>query len=103
MLQHVIPYVAFACVCVQVEVNERDTYIISAQQHFNVHFVFVQVKKDVLEAFREAEKEQKPDPSLMFTEVYKELPVHLQKQKEQMWSHVRNYPSNYPLDKFENN
>lgn len=62
---------------------------------------FVQVKDEVMETFKDAEKEQKPNPSLMFSEVYSELPAHLQKQKEQMWSHVHNYPSNYPLDKFE--
>ena len=53
--------------------------------------------------FIEAEREQKPNPSLMFSEVYDELPVHLQKQKEQMWVHVHNYPSNYPLDKISDN
>ena len=50
--------------------------------------------------FIEAEKEQKPNSSLMFYEVYNELPVHLQKQKEQMWVYMRNHPSNYALDKF---
>ena len=63
--------------------------------------MFLQVKGEIMNTFQQAEKEQKPNPSLMFTEVYSELPAHLQKQKEQMWSHVRNYPSNYPLDKFE--
>ena len=65
------------------------------------YVLFAQVREDILRTFREAEKEQKPNPSIMFTEVYKELPVHLQKQKEEMWTHVHNYPSNYPLDKFE--
>ena len=55
-----------------------------------------------MKTFKEAEKELKPNPSLMFSEVYSEMPSHLQKQKEQMWSHVHKYPSNYPLDKFEN-
>lgn len=55
----------------------------------------------VLAAFERAEKKKKPSPSDMFTDVYKEVPVHLQRQAEQMKKHVKLYKEHYPLDSFQ--
>ncbi|CAH1264193.1 BCKDHA [Branchiostoma lanceolatum] len=52
-------------------------------------------------AFQRAEKKKKPPPSELFCDTYKEMPPHLQQQREQMRKHVAQYPDNYPLDNFE--
>ena len=55
----------------------------------------------VLEAFTKAEKKKKPNPELMFEDVYHELPRHLQKQMEEMKQHVLQHKEHYPVDIFE--
>lgn len=55
----------------------------------------------VLESFQKAEKRLKPNPEYMFTDVYKEMPEHLEKQLQEMKQHVRNYKEHYPLENFE--
>jgi len=61
----------------------------------------VQARKDVLKAFGEAERELKPSPDVLFTDVYDDIPSHLQKQRNEMWATVKAHPDNYPTDKFE--
>ncbi|XP_065882765.1 2-oxoisovalerate dehydrogenase subunit alpha, mitochondrial-like isoform X2 [Dysidea avara] len=60
-----------------------------------------QAREDVLKAFGEAEKELRPSPNVLFTDVYDDMPPHLQKQKDEMWANVKAHPDNYPTDKFE--
>jgi len=57
-------------------------------------------KKQVLEAFARAEKRLKPNWKEMFTEVYDEMPVELQKQMEEMEKHVDLYKDQYPLKNY---
>lgn len=55
----------------------------------------------MLKAFGEAEKELKPSPNVLFTDVYDDVPPHLQEQRDEMWASVKAHPDNYPTDKFE--
>lgn len=58
-------------------------------------------KQKVMSAFAKAEPKKKPNPELMFTGVYKDMPPHLQKQQAAMKQHVSQYKEHYPLDLFE--
>lgn len=58
-------------------------------------------KKRVMQAFVQAEAKKKPNPELLFTDVYKETPIHLQKQMENMKEHVTKYKEHYPVENFE--
>ncbi|KAK2171678.1 hypothetical protein NP493_1042g00039 [Ridgeia piscesae] len=58
-------------------------------------------RKQVLEAFSRAEKKLKPNPELMFTDVYDEMTPELKKQLSSMKEHVQLYKENYPLGNFE--
>ena len=54
----------------------------------------------VLETFARAEKKLKPNWKEMFTEVYDEMPLELQKQMEEMEKHVDLYKDQYPLKNY---
>ena len=58
-------------------------------------------KKQVLQAFSRAERKLKPNWKEMFTEVYDEMPLDLQRQMDEMESHVKMYKDRYPLENFE--
>lgn len=60
-----------------------------------------QSRKMVMEAFERAEKRLKPNPELMFTDVYQEVTPLLSKQRESMWKHVQQYKEHYPLDLYD--
>jgi 2-oxoisovalerate dehydrogenase E1 component alpha subunit len=55
----------------------------------------------VLEAFNRAEKMLKPNPELLFTDVYDKMPKRLEKQLKDMKEHVKIYPEHYPVKMFE--
>ena len=55
----------------------------------------------MLESFNKAEKVKKPNPELLFTDVYDEVPLHLQKQLDHMKKHMAIYKDQYPLDQYE--
>ncbi|XP_033733719.1 2-oxoisovalerate dehydrogenase subunit alpha, mitochondrial-like [Pecten maximus] len=57
-----------------------------------------QSKKDIMEAFARAEKRKRPNPEFLFTDVYDDVPLHLQKQMDDMKKHVAKYPQHYPTD-----
>ncbi|OWF40037.1 2-oxoisovalerate dehydrogenase subunit alpha, mitochondrial-like [Mizuhopecten yessoensis] len=57
-----------------------------------------QSKKDIMEAFAKAEKRKRPNPEFLFTDVYDDVPPHLQKQMDEMKQHVAKYPQHYPVD-----
>ncbi|XP_071490754.1 2-oxoisovalerate dehydrogenase subunit alpha, mitochondrial-like [Diadema antillarum] len=60
-----------------------------------------ETKENVMYEFQAAEKRKKPSPSLMLTDVYEEMPPHLQNQLEEMKKHVEQYKEHYPLDMYE--
>ena len=76
-----------------------NSYVIAILIYSALHFT--QVKEDVKKVFTKGEKELKPNPNLIFEDVYSTLPPNLQKQKEQLWSHLSKYQAEYPLDTFE--
>lgn len=55
----------------------------------------------VMEAFEQAERKLKPSPSLLFSDVYQEMPTQLRKQQESLARHLQTYGEHYPLDHFE--
>nr|CAH7732748.1 unnamed protein product [Callosobruchus chinensis] len=59
-----------------------------------------ETRKDVLKAFNDGEKKPKPEWTEVFDDVYKYMPPHLTKQKNQMQKHVEKYKEHYPLHKF---
>ncbi|KAI1728829.1 dehydrogenase e1 component domain-containing protein [Ditylenchus destructor] len=59
------------------------------------------VRKEVLRATNSAENATKQPVSEMFTDVYKEMPKHLEKQRKELEEHLKVYGEHYPLDKFE--
>ncbi|NXK43499.1 ODBA dehydrogenase, partial [Piprites chloris] len=58
-------------------------------------------RKMVLEAFEQAEKEPKPPPHLLFSDVYLEMPPRLQRQREELERHLETYGEHYPLQHFQ--
>ncbi|NXX87414.1 ODBA dehydrogenase, partial [Urocolius indicus] len=55
----------------------------------------------VLEAFEQAERELKPNPQLLFSDVYRELPPNLRRQRAELERHLRRYGEHYPLRLFQ--
>ncbi|XP_064149769.1 2-oxoisovalerate dehydrogenase subunit alpha, mitochondrial isoform X3 [Loxodonta africana] len=60
-----------------------------------------QSRKKVMEAFEQAERKLKPNPNLLFSDVYQEMPTQLRKQQEALARHLQTYGEHYPLDHFE--
>lgn len=58
-------------------------------------------KKRVMQAFVQAESKKKPNPELLFTDVYKDMPIHIQKQVQNMKEHVTMYKEHYPVDSYD--
>jgi 2-oxoisovalerate dehydrogenase E1 component alpha subunit len=50
-------------------------------------------KEEILSAFLAAEKEPKPSVDTLFTDVYDELPRHLQVQEQQLKKLLLKYPN----------
>lgn len=57
-------------------------------------------RKSVLDAMAKAEKKLKPNPMLLFTDVYDRIPPHLREQMTQQMEHVKNNKERYPLESF---
>ena len=66
-----------------------------------IHFIMTIVYLQVLDAFNDAEKRLKPNPELLFTDVYDEMPERLKQQMKEMKEHVTKYSEHYPLKMFE--
>lgn len=58
-------------------------------------------KQRVMQAFAEAEAKKKPNPELLFTDVYKDMPKHIEKQLKNMKDHVNMYKEHYPVDAYD--
>ncbi|KAI0120559.1 2-oxoisovalerate dehydrogenase alpha subunit mitochondrial precursor [Hypoxylon sp. NC0597] len=59
------------------------------------------IKRDVLKAFSEAEREKKPPIRTMFEDVYEELTPDLKAQMQQLKDHLEKYPNEYDLGEYE--
>lgn len=59
------------------------------------------MKKSVLLAFSDAEKELKPHWKELFTDVYHTMPKHIRKQMSSMENHVTEFHEHYPLCLFK--
>ncbi len=58
------------------------------------------IRRDVLKAFAEAEKEKKPPLRAMFEDVYAELTPELKEQMKELKGHLERYPAEYDLGDF---
>ncbi|NXS89026.1 ODBA dehydrogenase, partial [Erpornis zantholeuca] len=58
-------------------------------------------RKMVLEAFEQAEREPKPPPRLLFSDVYLEMPPRLRRQRAELERHLETYGEHYPLQHFQ--
>ncbi|KAJ4393114.1 hypothetical protein N0V93_002321 [Gnomoniopsis smithogilvyi] len=59
------------------------------------------MRREVLKAFAEAEKESKPPIRSMFEDVYEEMTPDIRKQMEELREHVAKYPDEYDATEFE--
>ncbi|NXW95859.1 ODBA dehydrogenase, partial [Alopecoenas beccarii] len=54
-------------------------------------------RSQVMEAFERAEREPKPSPQLLFSDVYREMPPNLRRQRAALERHLQLYGEHYPL------
>ena len=59
------------------------------------------IRKEVLKAFSEAEKEKKPELRSMFEDVYEEITPNTRRQMEELKSVLERYPDEYDVGEFE--
>ncbi|KAI1336999.1 thiamine diphosphate-binding protein [Xylariaceae sp. FL0016] len=59
------------------------------------------IRREVLKAFSEAEREKKPPIRAMFEDVYEELTPDLKAQMKELREHLEKYPEEYDLGEFE--
>ncbi|CAJ2505263.1 Uu.00g126570.m01.CDS01 [Anthostomella pinea] len=59
------------------------------------------LRRDVLKAFSEAEREKKPPIRAMFEDIYEELTPDLKAQMRELSAHLEKYPDEYDLGEFE--
>lgn len=60
----------------------------------------LRIRKDVMKAFSQAEKEKKPELGSMFEGIYEELTPDLRAQKMELKDILERYPSEYDLTEF---
>jgi 2-oxoisovalerate dehydrogenase E1 component alpha subunit len=60
-----------------------------------------QIRKDVLKAFAEAEKEKKPPMRSMFEDVYEEMTPETRRQMSELRDVIERYPDEYDVGEFE--
>ena len=54
-----------------------------------------------MQSFAEAEAKKKPNPELLFSDVYKDMPKHIEKQLHSMKDHVNMYKEHYPTENYD--
>ncbi|KAI8635642.1 2-oxoisovalerate dehydrogenase alpha subunit [Xylariaceae sp. FL1651] len=59
------------------------------------------IRRDVLKAFSEAEREKKPPIRSMFEDIYEELTPELKAQMRELRDHLEKYPEEYDLGEYE--
>ncbi|XP_043685641.1 2-oxoisovalerate dehydrogenase subunit alpha, mitochondrial [Vespula pensylvanica] len=70
----------------------------SKEQDDNLQII---IKKEIFDAFTEAEKKQKPHWKEMFTDTYFKMPDHIRDQMCSMEEHLATYHEHYPLKIFQ--
>ncbi|XP_065511147.1 2-oxoisovalerate dehydrogenase subunit alpha, mitochondrial isoform X2 [Caloenas nicobarica] len=58
-------------------------------------------RRMVMEAFERAEREPKPNPQLLFSDVYREMPPNLRRQRAALERHLQLYGEHYPLQRYQ--
>ncbi|KAI0439687.1 2-oxoisovalerate dehydrogenase alpha subunit [Xylaria telfairii] len=59
------------------------------------------IRRDVLKAFSQAEREKKPPIRSMFEDIYEELTPELKAQMKELRDHLEKYPDEYDLGEYE--
>lgn len=59
------------------------------------------IRRDILKAFSEADKEKKPPIRSMFEDIYEELTPDLKAQMKELRNHLERYPEEYELGNYE--
>lgn len=59
--------------------------------------LFDTLREDVLAAVKVAEKVAKPELESLVTDVYDNVPKHLQDQLDELKDHIKKYPESYPV------
>ncbi|KAI1196379.1 2-oxoisovalerate dehydrogenase alpha subunit [Nemania serpens] len=59
------------------------------------------IRRDVLKAFSQAEREKKPPIRSMFEDMYEELTPELKAQMKELRDHLEKYPAEYDIDQYE--
>ena len=54
-----------------------------------------EIRKEILKSFNAAEKRKKPSIKELFTDVYDEVPPHLQLQRTELDRLIKQYPEHY--------
>ncbi|KAI1826697.1 dehydrogenase E1 component [Xylaria intraflava] len=60
------------------------------------------IRRDVLKAFSQAEREKKPPIRSIFEDIYEELTPDLKAQMKELREHLEKYPDEYELGEYEN-
>lgn len=60
-----------------------------------------EARKQVITALNVAERKPKPAISELFTDVYHDVPSHLQEQQRELTEHLSKYPNEYDMDSFQ--
>ena len=55
----------------------------------------------VMEAFEQAERKPKPNPQHLFSDVYREMPPNLRRQRAALERHLQHYGEHYPMELYE--
>jgi 2-oxoisovalerate dehydrogenase E1 component alpha subunit len=58
--------------------------------------------EQVRHALKTATGELLPSIDTLFEDVYKDIPSHIEEQRQELKAHLRKYPDDYDLDKFAN-
>lgn len=61
----------------------------------------IRLKKEIMKAFQQAEKEKKPELSSMFDDMYEELTPDLKQQKAELKDILTRYSGEYDLSEFD--
>jgi len=72
--------------------EERGYWSESEEKSFNKS-----IRKEILSSLQQAEARKKPSVEELFTDVYDDIPKHLQEQKKQLEEHLELHGIHYPL------
>ena len=61
----------------------------------------LECRREVMAAFQRAERKPKPNPMLLFSDVYHKMPTSLRRQMEAQQEHVAAHAEHYPLKEYQ--